>query len=287
MEYVITSSDTHNRTINIYVHVMLCFVMLHVNQPWVSDDIVIDVWLNIVCPCVVDTGPLNLIDAAFPRLGTLQNGVSVVYDVTSHVHALQFLPDAKDVTFPVTSVFQSCQYFPEEFSIFFIFKHNVTQTKQCLFSISNAEKQTLLSVCLSKKKVIFTFNNERTRFRSSQLTSNVWHTVGFSVTGSHVTMTSDCLHVRRHRLHRTFPSYLELTGTAMYIAGCVNCQMAFTVSFSLITYSFIYYYLLSINVSIVTLYMTSDTLTTAGKHVTSNNACARTCSQRNTKDSVF
>ncbi|WAR10021.1 TSEAR-like protein, partial [Mya arenaria] len=173
-------------------------------------------------------GPISLIDEAFPGIGKLPDGVSVVYDVTSHVHALQFLPNTKDVHLSASSIFQKCQYFPEEFSLFFIFKYiNVSSHETCLLSITNAEG-TLMSVCLSKQKFIFTYNNKRTRFRASVLTINVWHTVGFSVTGGHVAMTTDCLNVRQRRLRRKFPSFLEVEAADIHIGSCPGCRLAFT-----------------------------------------------------------
>ncbi|KAH3750043.1 hypothetical protein DPMN_184559 [Dreissena polymorpha] len=188
--------------------------------------------LNATCKQInvfSDKGPVNLIDEAFPRIGQLPEGVSVVYDVKSHVHALQFLPNTKDIQIPTRKIFQQCQYFPEEFSVFFIMKHvQMTKHKQCLLSIAHAQK-TQLSVCISRKKIVFTFDNKRTRFRSSVLTFNQWHTVGFSVTGSHVTMTTDCLNIRKHKLKRAFPSFLEVENSVINIGGCNSCESAFQV----------------------------------------------------------
>lgn len=144
------------------------------------------------------------------------------------MHALQFLPDTKDIVIPTKNIFRSCQYLPEEFSVFFIIKHSPSVKKQCILSITFLQR-TYLSICLSQKKVIFTFNNRRTRFRNSVLKANKWHTIGFSVTGSHVIMTTDCLNVRRMRLKRTFPSYLEISDSVINIGHCDGCETAFQV----------------------------------------------------------
>lgn len=171
---------------------------------------------------------MSLIDAALPRIDQLPDGASVVYDVKTHVHALQFLPDTKQIMLPTRSVFKSCEYFPEEFSVFFVIKYMPTSSKECILSLTLLS-QTYIAICLTKKRVIFTYDNKRTRFRNSVLRRNMWHTIGFSVTGSHVTMTTDCLNVRRHRLKRTFPRYLEISDSVINIGNCEGCQTAFQV----------------------------------------------------------
>ncbi|KAL4217207.1 hypothetical protein ACF0H5_023659 [Mactra antiquata] len=172
-------------------------------------------------------GPINLIDEAIPKLGHLPEGVSVVYDVTSHVHALQFLPDAREIIIPTKSIFMSCQYFPEEFSVFFIIKHGREFSKtECVLSVKTSQR-TVLSVCLSSKKITFTYNDKISRFRNSVLTDNKWHTIGFSVTDSFVTMTTDCLQRRRQTLRRNFPSYLDIQDSVIQIARCESCKIAF------------------------------------------------------------
>ena len=176
-----------------------------------------------------DAGPINFIDEAMPRIGHLPEGVSVVYDVKSHVHALQFLPEMEEIKFPTTAIFKSCQYLPEEFSVFFILKHGHSYLKkECVFSVSS-QHRTYVSVCLTSKKIIFTYNNKKSKFRNAILTDNKWHTVGFSVTGSHVTMTTDCLHRRKHKLRRNFPSFLEIQNSVIRIAKCESCNSAFQV----------------------------------------------------------
>lgn len=178
-----------------------------------------------------DVGPINLIDEAIPRLGHLPEGTSVVYDVTSHVHALQFLPETKEIQIPTKSIFMSCQYFPEEFSVFFILKHGREYTKtECIFTVANSQR-TFLSVCVSSKKITFTYNDKKSRFRNSVLTDNKWHTIGFSITDSTVTMTTDCLHRRRQNLRRKFPSFLEIQDSVISIARCESCKIAFQVSY--------------------------------------------------------
>jgi len=178
---------------------------------------------------VSDTGPISLIDAAFPRIDQLPDGASVVYDVTTHVHALQFLPDTKHMMLPTRTIFKSCQYFPEEFSVFFVIKHVPTSKTECVLTITHLE-HIYIAVCLSQKRIIFTYDNKRIRFRNSVLRTNKWHTIGFSVTGSHVTMTTDCLNVRRHRLKRPFPRYLEISESVINIGNCEGCSRAFQVS---------------------------------------------------------
>lgn len=153
-----------------------------------------------------------------------------MYDVKSHVHALQFLPETEEIMFPTSSIFKSCQYFPEEFSVFFILKHGSAYLKkECVFSISTVHR-TYVSVCLTSKKIIFTYNNKKSKFRNSVLTDNKWHTVGFSVTSSHVTMTTDCLNMRKHKLRRSFPSFLEIKSSVIRIAKCESCSSFFQVN---------------------------------------------------------
>ncbi|KAL3856017.1 hypothetical protein ACJMK2_015214, partial [Sinanodonta woodiana] len=164
--------------------------------------------------------PINLVEEAIPTIGRLPDGVSIVYDAVSHVHALQFLPDIAEIGFSTERLLRHCTYFPEEFSIFFILKHGREYAKQeCIFSIEN-ENNLILSISLSKRKVIFQYNSIKVTFRNVALKDNNWHTFGFSVSGSFVAMTTDCLNMRLKRLKRTFPSFIEVKNSTVTIAKC-------------------------------------------------------------------
>ena len=167
-----------------------------------------------------DVGPVNLIEKAIPKIGRLPEGVSVVYDAKSHVHALQFLPETTSIEFPASTIFKSCQYFPEEFSVFFVLKHGkYYQESECIFSInSNIPGQIIVAICITKRKIVFIFDNKKTEFRNSVFKDDKWHTVGFSVTGSHVLLTTDCLKLRKRKLRRTFPSFLNVESSIISIA---------------------------------------------------------------------
>lgn len=165
---------------------------------------------------------VDLVEEAVPKSGRLPDGVSVVYDEISHVHALQFSSSASKVSFPSKQIFKNCNIFPEEFSVFLIIKHFKNYVRnECLLTIIDVDK-TIFSIQLTKAHVILIYNKKKVIFRNFALKDNLWHSVGFSVTGRHVIMTTDCVNKRRKRLRRKFPSLIQLNNSTMHIASCRN-----------------------------------------------------------------
>ncbi|KAJ8320690.1 hypothetical protein KUTeg_002277 [Tegillarca granosa] len=167
-----------------------------------------------------------MIEEAVPKSGRLPDGVSVVYDEISHVHALQFSSSASKVSFPSKQIFKNCNIFPEEFSVFLIIKHLKNFIRnECLLTLIDMDR-TIFSIQLTKAHVILIYNNKKAIFRNFALKDNMWHSVGFSVTGRHVIMTTDCVNKRRKRLKRKFPSLIQLKNSTMHIASCKNKGIA-------------------------------------------------------------
>jgi hypothetical protein len=56
-------------------------------------------------------------------------------------------------------------------------------------------------------------------------------------------MTTDCLHRRKHKLRRNFPSFLEIQNSVIRIAKCESCNSAFQVRlFIPKTLQYMYYF---------------------------------------------
>ena len=130
------------------------------------------------------------------------------------------MKETNEIHFPAKQIFKSCQYLPEEFSIFFVLNHEKMFSKnECVFTVRQS-KRVYISISISRRKLTFIFNDKKVHFKTSAFRDSKWHTVGFSVTGSSVVMTTDCLKMRRRKLRRTFPSYLEIDNTTISIAKC-------------------------------------------------------------------
>lgn len=168
--------------------------------------------------------PADLLEESIPKYGFLPNGVSVLYDTNSHAHAYKFSRNNIDLQFPVSKVFKNCLYFPDEFSIFFVIKHEpLYDKKECILHIGQ-DNTTLVSIQLSRKYIVLTYNNRKVQYRNFALKDKKWHSVGFSVSASDITMTTDCVNKRRKRLKRKWPSNLLLKNATFQIASCAPAR---------------------------------------------------------------
>lgn len=168
--------------------------------------------------------PADLLEESIPKYGFLPNGVSVLYDTNSHAHAYKFSRNNIDLQFPVSKVFKNCLYFPDEFSIFFVIKHEpLYDKKECILHIGQ-DNTTLVSIQLSRKYIVLTYNNRKVQYRNFALKDKKWHSVGFSVSASDITMTTDCVNKRRKRLKRKWPSNLPLKNATFQIASCAPAR---------------------------------------------------------------
>ncbi|XP_062607823.1 thrombospondin-type laminin G domain and EAR repeat-containing protein-like [Saccostrea cucullata] len=164
--------------------------------------------------------PADLLEESIPKYGFLPSGVSVLYDTNSHAHAYRFSRNNVDLQFPVSKIFKNCLFFPDEFSIFFVIKHeSVYDKKECILRIGN-KNSTLVSIQFSRKYIIFTYNNRKVQYRNFALKDKKWHSIGFSVSSTDITMTTDCINKRRKRLKRKWPSILPLNNSTFQIASC-------------------------------------------------------------------
>ena len=174
--------------------------------------------------------PSDLLEVSIPKYGFLPEGVSVMYDTNSHAHAYKFSRNKIDLQFPVAKVFKNCLHFPDEFSIFFVVKHErMYDKKECILHIGQSNS-TLVSIQFSRKYIIFTYNNRKVQYRNFALKDKEWHSVGFSVSASDITMTTDCVNKRRKRLKRKWPSSLPLKNATFQIASCAPSQGVMLVS---------------------------------------------------------
>ncbi|XP_048776512.2 thrombospondin-type laminin G domain and EAR repeat-containing protein-like isoform X2 [Ostrea edulis] len=168
--------------------------------------------------------PADLLGESIPKYGILPNGVSVLYDTNSHAHAYKFSRNTVDLQIPVSKIFKKCLYFPDEFSIFFVIKHErVYDKRECILHIGQSNS-TLVSIQYSRKYIIFTYNNRKVQYRNFALKDKKWHSIGFSVSSSDITMTTDCINKRRKRLKRRWPSNLLLNNSTFQIASCAPGQ---------------------------------------------------------------
>ncbi|XP_069107591.1 thrombospondin-type laminin G domain and EAR repeat-containing protein-like [Argopecten irradians] len=162
----------------------------------------------------------DLVEEAIPVNRRLPVGVKVVYDTKSHVHAFEFNEESADVQLNSQDLFQKCSKFPEEFSIFFVIKHRrVYGRKKCVLRVRNQLKP-ILSISLTNKYIILVYNSRSVKFRNTVLLDNKWHTVGISVTGSDVIMTTDCRNRKRKRLKRKFPANIPFQNGTFQIGSC-------------------------------------------------------------------
>ncbi|XP_071148872.1 thrombospondin-type laminin G domain and EAR repeat-containing protein-like [Mytilus edulis] len=162
----------------------------------------------------------HLLDKAFPRYGRLPKGVSYVYDTEAHVHAYEFLKDVTYITMDSSEILKQCRFFPNEFSVFFIIKHSRTYTgKECVLVVGDNDSN-IMSIEISRRNIFFIYKSKKVKFKNEFLRDNKWHTLGFSVGGTHVTMTTDCINTKHKRLKRMFPDNVDAVHKTVTIASC-------------------------------------------------------------------
>ncbi|XP_076452166.1 thrombospondin-type laminin G domain and EAR repeat-containing protein-like [Babylonia areolata] len=176
-----------------------------------------------------DLKPVDLLEEAVPTLDKLPAGVNILYDSQSHVHAFQFSRDASDIYIRSDKLFAGCRYFPYEFSVFVSMK--VTRRprrEECLLSLYDAgSKQTVLSVVLSRDKMVFQFKEKRYKFKTTIFRDRQWHTYGFSMAVDTLEMSEDCGTKRRRAVRAPFPNLLPLANTSFSIGRCQKQRTVF------------------------------------------------------------
>lgn len=162
---------------------------------------------------------------------SLPAGVSLVYDVSSHVHAYTFTSQVGVISFPSSRIFTKCEYFPEEFSIFVTLRYdNVPHREECVFALTNSTtSKPIVSLRIRPQRIRFQYMDAVLRFRTHNLFDGGWHTLGLSVSGKTATVTTDCRKLQKRKLKRVFPTFLKTTDTDIYIGSCSNQSQSFTV----------------------------------------------------------
>ena len=112
---------------------------------------------------------MDLLEVAVPTLQKLPAGVSVLYDTHSHVHAFQFSRDASDIYFRADKLFPRCRYFPYEFSLFVSMRvTRQPRREECVLSLFDEQtQQRVISVVLSRGKMVFQFKDKRYKFKTN------------------------------------------------------------------------------------------------------------------------
>ena len=92
-------------------------------------------------------------------------------------------------------------------------------------------KTTILSIEITRRTIVFIFDNKKLRFRNFALRDSKWHTIGFAVSASDVVMTTDCVNRRRKKFKRKWPSNVYITNSTVFIGSCASGYGAFKVSY--------------------------------------------------------
>ena len=172
----------------------------------------------------------DILEKAFPRYGQLSKGVSYIYDIDAHVHAYKFTNNVAHVTLHSSEVLKQCKFFPNEFSVFFIIKHSRTYTgKECVLVIGDFNTN-ILTIEITQRYIIFKYKLQKVKFKNIFISDNKWHTLGLSVGGTHVTMTTDCINKKHRRLKRMFPDTIDAVNKTITIGSCDQQKGVFQVS---------------------------------------------------------
>ncbi|XP_041374833.1 thrombospondin-type laminin G domain and EAR repeat-containing protein-like [Gigantopelta aegis] len=179
-------------------------------------------------PCT-DLVPIDILRTAVPSIQSVPPGVSIIYDRHNHVHAFTFSKDARGLSFMAEKVFRRCGFFPEEFSVFLVLKLKRRQRREvCVMSLFDTRtNHSVVSVTVSTRRVIFQYSNQTLRFQSVVLKDGHWHSIGFSLTGDTLVMTSDCHDRRKRHVHRVFPAFLPVGNTSFLIGKCRKSKPVF------------------------------------------------------------
>ncbi|KAK7501367.1 hypothetical protein BaRGS_00007492 [Batillaria attramentaria] len=176
-----------------------------------------------------DLKPVDLLEVAVPSLNKLPAGVSVLYDSQSHVHAFQFTRDASDIYFRADRLFLRCSFFPYEFSLFVSMKvTRQPRREECVLSLFDERSQKrVISVVLSRGKMVFQFKEKRYKFKTTVYRDKRWHTYGFSMAAEFLTMTTDCGNQRVRAVRTPFPNFLPVANTSFSIGRCKKRRTIF------------------------------------------------------------
>lgn len=145
--------------------------------------------------------------------------MGVEYDPSSHTHAWKFSQESIDVQFSSKDIFHTCNIFPEEFSLFIVFKCNVSYTKSQTVIRIRRRRRTIFSVTFTKKFIVVTYENRKVKFRYSVFTKTEWQTLAIGITGTDVILTRNCHHRKQRKLKRLFPANIPLHNATFHIGS--------------------------------------------------------------------
>ncbi|KAM9851145.1 thrombospondin-type laminin G domain and EAR repeat-containing protein-like [Aulostomus maculatus] len=200
---------------------VLCGLLLHT---WVLLTAIIagESWR----PCT-DLLPLDLLARVLPRPGEAPPlKVQIVQSRGSRGIQLAGAM-ATTLSFPASTIFTDCDFFPAEFSLVATVKiPHLQQRTEYVFSMVEEDAGLLLmGLRVSENRLHFLVRahdaggRSRISFKEVQLDDNHWHTVVLAVTGLHATLTIDCgLPVEFYQV-QSFPSTLSTRGSRFFIGS--------------------------------------------------------------------
>ncbi|XP_078620762.1 thrombospondin-type laminin G domain and EAR repeat-containing protein-like [Branchiostoma floridae x Branchiostoma japonicum] len=190
-------------------------------------------------PCT-NLQPIDLLAGALEYQRYLPSGTDITIDRNHRVHAISFSPDSgtlQGVNFPSDRVFLNCEYFPEEFSILVTLKArlNMKGNQYILSLVQERVHSIRLAIRITRFKVFFDYSSsggsvvkKSSPSFAAEIADGEWHTFVITVTGNDVGLTVDCRPPYFMYLDRSFPAYLDTTGTKFHIGNKRRRKEQFT-----------------------------------------------------------
>ncbi|XP_078700506.1 thrombospondin-type laminin G domain and EAR repeat-containing protein-like [Branchiostoma floridae x Branchiostoma belcheri] len=190
-------------------------------------------------PCT-NLQPIDLLARALEYQRYLPSGTDITIDRAHRIHAISFSPDTgtlQGVNFPSNRVFLNCEYFPEEFSILVTLKArlNMKGNQYILSLVQERVHNIRLAIRITRFKVFFDYSSsgghvvkKSSPSFATEIADGEWHTFVITVTGNDVGLTVDCRPPYFTYLDRTFPAYLDTTGTKFHIGNKRRRKEQFT-----------------------------------------------------------
>ncbi|KAI8487818.1 hypothetical protein Bbelb_345560 [Branchiostoma belcheri] len=184
--------------------------------------------------------PIDLLARALEYQRYLPSGTDITIDRAHRIHAISFSPDTgtlQGVNFPSNRVFLNCEYFPEEFSILVTLKArlNMKGNQYILSLVQERVHNIRLAIRITRFKVFFDYSSsgghvvkKSSPSFATEIADGEWHTFVITVTGNDVGLTVDCRPPYFTYLDRTFPAYLDTTGTKFHIGNKRRRKEQFT-----------------------------------------------------------
>ncbi|XP_040213347.1 thrombospondin-type laminin G domain and EAR repeat-containing protein [Rana temporaria] len=177
-------------------------------------------------PCT-DLQPLDMLSEIISPNKSLP-GLKMVQ--SQGVRGFHLSGSPHELSFPSSHLFHNCNLFPEEFSIVITVKIPSLPPKknEYLFTmITEDSRHVLLGLRYSENKLHFLFRNTersdewqtKVTFRSISLADDRWHTLVLAVSGTSITLTTDCNIPTEIVLNKPFPASLSTTKSWIYVGN--------------------------------------------------------------------